>query len=858
MKYFLPAVALLALTMGHADQTAAKKKPKKGMASLLLNKDSLSKNDYSKIVKDGVKKKGLFTVIYKAKDNKLYFEIPDSAFGKTYMLANRIASTSNTKDYVAGQMVNNPMVIKLSKDARSVYFNLVQSNNMVDANDPISASFDRNFLNPILKGFKIAAENGKSVVIDVSAFFGTNEACISPIKSDSPIAKLLGGGNSLKGTFVSDASGLNEVKAFEKNIEIKSTLTFNLTGGLVAQPYSVQMHRSFFVLPDDPMPKRYQDNRVGYFSELQNLYSSDKDRVDQRTFIERWRIEPKDEDRARYFRGELVEPKKKIVFYVDSAFPDKWRGTIKEGILEWNRAFEAAGFKNVVEARDYPANDSLFDPDDMRYNCFKYATTATPNAMGPSHNDPRTGEILCADVLWYHNILSLLHNWRFVQTGAVDPRVRKNVFDDDVMRESIKYAASHEVGHTLGLMHNMGASYSYPVDSLRSPSFTQKYGTTPSIMDYARNNYVAQPGDVERGVNLLPPALGVYDIYAINWGYRLIEGAKTPDEEKPVLDKWIAAKAADPMYEFGAQQMLGIIDPTDLTEDLGNDHLKAGNLAISNMKILMKNLFQWTMEKGERYDHIEDVYKEVTRQYSRYIGHVIPLVGGIEYKEVRQGDNQQTGRRFIPRDQQKAAMLWLLNQARTYDSWLTPASVINKMDIDMNVNDKIRTTIVASLLNGGTLYRIKDGGNFNPTLNYPIDTYLSDLTNALFVAPKGGRLSQAEQKLEAAAVAQMIKASGLEKSSSKGSSSSDKGIAEFWADVDSPTSVCGHIHEAESFSRINLGAAALSQDELGAIMMGRLRAALAKFRAYRGTAVGGTRDFYNYQIFLIERLLTNK
>lgn len=850
-------MTFIALTLGYAQPTFAKKKAKKGSVSLLQSKDSLSKNDYSKIVKDGVKKKGLFTVIYKAKDNKLYFEIPDSAFTRTYMLSNRIASTSNTRDYVAGQMVNSPMVIKLSKDKRSVYMHLVQTNNIVNPNDPISASFDRNFMDPILKGFKIAAENEGNVVIDVSDFFGSNEACLSPIKKESPISKLLGG-NSLKGTYVSDASSINEVKAFEKNIEIKSTLTFSLTGGQVSHPYSVQMHRSFFVLPDTPMPRRYQDNRVGYFSDLQNIYSSNKDRMEQRTFIERWRLEPKEEDRDRYFRGDLVEPKKKIVFYVDSAFPVKWRETIKEGILVWNTAFEAAGFKNAIEAREYPANDSLFDPDDMRYNCFKYATTATPNAMGPSHCDPRTGEILCADVLWYHNILSLLHNWRLVQTGAVDPRVRKNVFDDDVMRESIKYAASHEIGHTLGLMHNMGASYAFPVDSLRSPSFTRKYGTTPSIMDYARNNYVAQPGDVERGVTLLPPVIGVYDIYAINWGYRLIEGAKTPDDEKPVLDQWIAAKAGDPMYEFGAQQFFGIIDPTDLTEDLGDDHVKAGNLAISNMKILMKNLLDWVMEKGERYDHVEDVYKEVTKQYSRYIGHVIPLVGGIEYKEVRQGDNQKSARRFIPRAKQKEAMLWLLGQARTYDSWLTPSDIISKLEIDMNVNNKIRNTIVASLLNGSTLYRVRDGGIYDPATNYPIDTYLNDLTNALFIAPKGGRLSLAEQRLQTAAIEQIVKISGLEKKTGSKASTSKLDTDEFWNDVLSPSSVCGHNHGNESFARINLGASSIPQNELGPMMFGRLQAILAKYRVYRSKAVGSTRDFYNYQIFLIESLLSNK
>lgn len=401
MKYVLYGLLVLsAIVFAAEPMTAKKKKASKNLLS--LTKDSTTTNsDYTKILKDSKKTVGLFTVIYKAKDDKLYFEMPDSAFDKSYMLANRIASTSNTNDFVAGQMATNPMLIRFSKDDRSVYMHLVSGDNMVDANDPIAASFDKNFLDPILKGFKIVARNGKNVVIDVSSFFGTNEASISPIKRDNPLSKLFSSGNSLKGSFMSDASGISEVKTFEKNIEIKSTLTFALTGTLKYETYSVLMHRSLFVLPDIPMPMRYQDNRVGYFFGMKNIFSSNKDRVETKTFIERWRVEPKEEDRERYFRGELVEPKKKIVFYVDSAFPDKWRQTVKDGIEVWNVAFEKAGFKNVVEARDYPRNDSTFDPDDMRYNCFKYATTATPNAMGPSlqtHARERFCVLMCCGI----------------------------------------------------------------------------------------------------------------------------------------------------------------------------------------------------------------------------------------------------------------------------------------------------------------------------------------------------------------------------------------------------------------------------------------------------------------------------
>lgn len=638
--------------------------------------DSLTSKDdkdlsYQQFLKEGNVKEGLFNVYTIEKD--YYFEIPDSLLSRDLLIVNKVSSVPYELN---GHGLNKGMtfetkLVRFYKDTvlNKVWAKTLNPRVQSPENDAITLSVKDNSGESIIEEFEIEAENtdSTSVFIKVNKIFNGKE------KSFSDILNNIGLGGSIK----ANLSILKEIKPFPENIVIKSLLTTSVSeGGGPELPLSIGVSTNIVLLPTEIMKPRFNDKRLGYFATPMDYFSDAQHEVESRELITRWKLEPKEEDVEKYKQGELVEPKDPIVYYIDPSTPPQWIPYIEQGVYDWNIAFEAAGFKNAVKVEIPSIEDENFDADDIRYSVITYVASAKQNAMGPSVVDPRSGQILEADIIWWHNLLKGLHSWIRVQTGAIDPKARANTFSDEHMGEAVRFVSSHEVGHTFGLKHNMGASFSYPVDSLRSKEFTSRMGgTAPSIMDYARFNYVAQPED---SVVDITPKIGVYDTYAINWGYRWID-TKSAHEELPILNQWIRKHENDPKYFYGPQQAgNAVVDPRSQSEDLGDDAVKASEYGLKNLKRILPNIINWTEEEGEDYYKAAKLYKALIDQWLLYNNHVMANIGGVYINNTIYGDGKKTYEP-VPTHIQKNALDYLIKNAVLPQKWLFISDDIDKV-----------------------------------------------------------------------------------------------------------------------------------------------------------------------------------
>jgi len=692
--------------------------------------DTKKEKTYSDIITDkAVTDNGLFDV-HKI-DDKYYYEINDSLFGRDMLMVTRIVKMATELPLNRHKM--SEQVLKWEKFDNNILLKQASYSKFANDSLPISIAVSNSNFEPIIASFKISVKNKdkNSYVIDVTSLY----------KND---VKMFGFPQSTRKTYKissldSKLSFIESIRSFPLNIETKHIKTYKSSDSRNGQ-ISMVLNNSMVLLPKEPMRRRYFDERVGWFTSSQTDYGIDNQEAETVRYLDRWRLEVKDEDIEKFKSGELVEPKKPIVYYLDPATPKKWRKYLKDGIEDWNVAFEAAGFKNAVIVKYPPTKeeDPDWSPEDVRYSTVRYLASPSLNANGPHVSDPRSGEIIESDINWYHNVMKLLRNWYFVQTAAVNPDARGVEFKNEVMGELIRFVSSHEFGHTIGLPHNMGSSSAYPVDSLRSATFTKKYGTAPSIMDYARFNYVAQPGD--EGVALMPsdwdtPNIGVYDIYAVKWGYKPILDV-THEEEKSILQNWITEKAEDLKYRFGSAG----IDPSSQTEDLGDNAVKASEYGIANLKRIMPNLVEWTTENGETYDELEYMYNQVLGQFRRYMGHVANNIGGV-YQYYKTADQDGAVYTHVSKEHQKACVNFLNNHLFNTPYWMIEKDILNKIEF-AGMTNRIRTvqsSYLNNILDFGKMARMIENEALNGNNAYTLENFMNDVKNGIWSELRNGK-----------------------------------------------------------------------------------------------------------------------
>ncbi|MGB8194459.1 MAG: zinc-dependent metalloprotease [Chitinophagaceae bacterium] len=698
---------------------------------------------YKDVITDKAKTDdGLFKV--HRVDDKYYFELPDSLMSRDILVVNRISkAAAGMRNFFfgyAGDMIGSN-VIRFEKGPNNKVFMKKMSYDEMsrDTSMPMYRAVTNSNVQPIVASFDIAAlaKDSAGSVIDVTSYIGSDNDVLNFAPNARNIFRV--------GSFQSDKSYILGVKSYPMNVEIKTVKTYTQGGGmsipglptLGAAPsgtlYTLELNSSMVILPAQPMQQRLYDPRVGFFSRSYTDFDANPQGVKDVSMVIRWRLEPKNNaDAEKYKRGELVEPKKPIIFYIDPATPKKWVPFLIQGVNDWQVAFEKAGWKNAISARIAPnwMEDSTYGLEDARYSAIVYKPSDVANASGPNVHDPRSGEILESHINWYHNVMEVLRNWYFIQTAAIDTTARRMQFSDELMGQLIRFVSSHEVGHTLGLRHNWGSSSTVPVEKLRDKAWVEANGHTPSIMDYARFNYVAQPEDKVSQAGLFP-RIGEYDIWAIEWGYRWFPQFKSPEEETAYMNKWTIEKlSGNKRLWFGTESNSD--DPRSQNEDLGDNAMKASGYGIRNLQRIVPNLMTWTRVDNEDYTNLNNLYNEVVGQYGRYMGHVSKNIGGI-YETPKSVEQNGAVYEFVPKNTQKEAIDFLQKQLFTTPTWLINSDVMSRTGQNaVSVIGARQEAVLSRLLSNSTFSKLIQAEAANSASAYTMSDMMNDLKQGIW------------------------------------------------------------------------------------------------------------------------------